>query len=377
MRRHLLGSTRWGAFLICLAILSFLASQSEALALSIDEEQKLGQEFLAQIRKSFVILDDDFANQYVNNLGQYLTRALETRPFPFRFYVIKDDTLNAFAAPGGHVFIFSGLIGEMDTADELAAVISHEIGHVSARHLSQRIAQDRKIGLATMAGMLAGVLLGGGPVGEMLMTGSMAAGIQTELHYSREDERQADQMGFKYMTEATFDPAGMITTLKKIDKERWVGGTDKVPPYLLTHPSGPERMSNLEAMVSHYHRGPMAKDAAKFEAFFPLFKTIVQAESSDPYEAEKRFRLDLEKNPSSPLPHVGLGMVYKERSEYDLAIEHFEKALAGGVTHLPILRNLGEVYQMKGQDRKAVSVLEKALEMVHKRFGRAMKRLAE
>jgi predicted Zn-dependent protease len=350
------------AALLCLLFSPVLPRQSDALALSIQEEQKLGEEFLAQIRKSFVILNDDSINRYINNLGQYLTSAVETRPFPFHFYVIKDNTLNAFAAPGGHVFIFSGLVNEMKSADELAAVLTHEIGHVAARHLSHRIEKSQKINLATMAGVLAGVLVGAGPVAEALMAGSMAAGVQAELHYSREDERQADQMGFKYMTATGFDPAGMISTLNTIEKDQWLG-TDKIPAYLLTHPTGPERISNLESMVSGYHPDPSKNTEPKrFEASFSFFKTMVQAESLDPYEAEKLFKAELEKSPKALLPQVGLGMVYMKRSEYDLAIEHFEKALEGGAAVGPVLRDLGEAYQMKGQDRKAVSVLEKALE---------------
>ena len=93
-----------------------------------------------------------------------------------------------FAAPGGHIFVFSGLIEAMDNIDELAAVICHEIGHISARHLSKRIEQSKNIGIATLAGILAAMLVGG-EAAAPIISGTLAAGMQARLYFSREDER--------------------------------------------------------------------------------------------------------------------------------------------------------------------------------------------
>lgn len=342
-----------------LSNLSFVTPKT--FGLSIEDERKLGQEFVAQIRGYFELVDDESANQFITDLGRYLTMPLETKPFPFHFYIIKDNTLNAFAAPGGHIFAFSGLIEAMDNLDELASVICHELGHVTARHISQRIEQSKKIGLATMAGILAGALIGGELAGA-IMTGSMAAGVQTQLHYSRNDERQADQLGFKYAKLAGFDPAGLISSLKKIQKGQWFG-TEKIPAYLLTHPTGPERMSNLDSMLTHFKPDPPTKETVQLRKRFPLFKTILRAKCMDSQEAERLFRLDLEKNPSSYLANFGLGIVYRNRSQYDLAIRHFRTALKEKPETIPILTNLGETYQMKGQEREALQVLEKAYDL--------------
>ncbi|MCP4669408.1 MAG: M48 family metalloprotease, partial [Deltaproteobacteria bacterium] len=109
-----------------------------AIALSVEEEKKMGREFLAKVREHFEFVEDDFASQYIGDLGQYLTAPVQTKHFPFNFYIVKDSSLNAFAGPGGHIFIFSGLVEAADRADELASVIAHEIGHVTSRHLAQR-----------------------------------------------------------------------------------------------------------------------------------------------------------------------------------------------------------------------------------------------
>ena len=210
-----------------------------------------------------------------------------------------------------------------------------------------------------MAGVLAGALIGGDAAGA-LIAGSMAAGLQTQLHYSREDERQADQLGHKYMRAAGFDPEGMLGVLNKIEKgQLW--GSDKVPAYLLTHPTGPERIANLESMLEHSEPVSPSVQTAQFRTQYPLFKTILRAMTSDFAKAEKHFKENLKGDPDNPLPHLGLGILYKARSEYDLAIQHLEKAAALKSDAIPIFRTLAEAYQMKGQDRKAVKTLEKAL----------------
>ena len=133
-------------FIIVLSLLfpPFAFLIPKTFALSIEEEKIMGREFAAQIKKQYEILDDDSANRFFNDLGHYLVTPLVTQYFPFHFYIIKDNTVNAFAAPGGHIFMFSGLIERLTTVDELSGVLCHEIGHVAARHLSKRISQSKK-----------------------------------------------------------------------------------------------------------------------------------------------------------------------------------------------------------------------------------------
>jgi predicted Zn-dependent protease len=328
-------------------------------ALSIDEEAEMGQKFLIEVRKQLEMFNDDFANEYINDLGQYLTGFLETKPFPFHFYIAQNDTLNAFAGPGGHVFVFTGLIREMDSADELAAVMAHEIGHVSARHISEQIQQSKVLTIATIAGVLASILIGG-KAGGALATGSMAAGVQKQLSYSRDDERQADELGFKYMEESGFDPAGMIRTLKKLEQAMWVDAQN-VPPYLLTHPGGPERVSTMEIMMKNYPSHSGNRATARFRQLFPFVKAVVLAKSDDPQNAERIFDKELARNPDSAVAQFGLGILYREKQEYPKALDHLEKAAAKEPEMLPIMTALAETYQLQGKDERAIRVLEKAI----------------
>jgi predicted Zn-dependent protease len=347
--------------LTSLVILFFLLAlvQPPAFAMSTEEERQAGEEFRVSVRKQLDLVQDDFANDYINDLGQYITKALETKAFPFEFYVVKDSTLNAFAGPGGYVFVYTGLIDTMDTVDELAAVMSHEIGHVSARHLAQRMEQGKTVTLAVLAGMLAGALMGG-KVGGALATGSMAAAVQKQLAYSRDDERQADSLGFKYMTESHFNPGGMATVLKKLERAA-PGGTDAVPPYLLTHPAGPERVSSIEALSSQYTPEPDSKESAEFRRLFPYFKVLCVAKSMDSQDALRYLSKEIDKNPDSPLAQFTLGVIQKESMDYSAAIEHLVKALKSAPDLSPALIELGEAYQLQGQDRRAIEVADRVL----------------
>jgi len=350
---------------LVLLLVPAVPSLPNAWALSIDEELILGKKFLAEIQKHNVLLEDDYANEYINNLGQYLLRSVKTRPFPFHFHIIKDNTLNAFSAPGGQIFFYSGLIEIMDNCDMLAGVMAHEIGHSTARHLSKRIEQNKKISLATMAGILAGAFLGG-VAANALITGSMAAGIQAQLHYSREDERQADQLGFRYATAAGFVPSALTEALKKISRGNWMD-TSKMPPYLLTHPTGPERMANLDSMAQQQQYKPTVPTAEvkRFRVSFPAFKTVIRATCVDSYDAERFFQEALKRNPGALMPHFGLGIVYMKRSEYSAAEDHLKSALRYRPHSLLILRTLGKVYQLEGKDRDAITTLKQALSLKH------------
>ncbi len=348
------------ALVSCVTLLVHF-DMSEAYDLSIEDERIAGENFLKDVRKYFDIVDDDFLDTYINDFGQYLTDSLEVKPFPFHFYIINDSTLNAFAGPGGHVFVFSGLIDMMESIDELAGVICHEIGHVSARHIAQRIEQNKKIGIVTLAGILAAVLIGGDAAAPMI-TGTAAAGVQAQLHYSREDERQADQLGFKFMEISNYHPAGMISVLQKLQQGQWPG-TDVIPIYLRTHPGGPERIARIEMMLNEYAPRGEKSDAARFRNDFPIVKTILRGKYHDPYEAEKFFRMDLAKNGTSELARLGLGLVWMRRAEYEKAVEHLKIALRARPESVPILRYLGEAYQLQGRDKEAVSALQEALEI--------------
>lgn len=346
------------AFLIAVSMLFILLSGGlRVFAMSIDEEGKLGKEFLASVR-GLPLIDDAFVNKYLSDLGNYIGQYQDSKPFALNFSIAKDSQLNAFAGPAGYVFVYAGLINSMDEVDELASVISHEIGHVSVRHLSRQAEKGKLVSIGAMAGMLAGALLGG-DAGEALMVGSVAGGTQVMLSYSRDDEREADQLGFKKAYLAGFRPESFISALKKIQQSQF--GSERIPAYLSTHPVDSERMANLEVMGRQFPEPSTTSEVQRFRRLYPLFRTIVRAQTSDPKDAERYFNSDLEKAPDSSLAHFGLGMALQNKGEYERAIEQYGIALNGMDEKTPVLRYMGETYQIKGQTGEAISTYEKLL----------------
>lgn len=351
----------WGVFpvVVCLLV-GGLVLPGKASALSLEEEAKLGKEFVADIRKQFEIVEDPYARDYINELGHYAAEAVGTSRFPFHFYLIDRNELNAFAGPGGHIFFFTGLIEAVDSVDEVAAITCHEIAHITARHLARRIDQYTKLNIATLAGMLAGILIGG-EVGQAVATGSMAAGAQAQLAFSRTDERQADQLGFSYMRESGFDPSAMVRVLNRFQASE-VYGTDRVPAYLRTHPMGPERMANIDSLLESGGRPLPTEKSESLRRRFPLFQALLKARYGDPDAAERAFRRTLEEDPEDPIAHFGLGLREKEDANYPAAEAHLRRAVALRPDLVPIRVHLGETYQLQGRYQDAIRVLEEAPE---------------
>jgi len=187
-------------FIIC-----GLLTPKTAQALTIKAENELADEFLKAVFLQYEIIKDPVINNYINKVGQKIVAKMTPQPFSYKFYMVHQDVYNAFAGPAGNIFIFSGLFEALESEDELAALLSHEIAHVSCRHISEMITQNKKTSMATMAGVVAGILVGLGgasAIGSALTIGSMAAGQSVALAYSREHEMQADQIGQTYLKAA-------------------------------------------------------------------------------------------------------------------------------------------------------------------------------
>ena len=220
-------------------------------ALTIEEERKLGDQVVREVESKFQLIRDPLILGYLNKLGQEILKQAGPQPYPFHFYLLKDPQLNAFSVPGGHVFVTTGIIGMMDSEGELAGLLGHEITHVTHHHIAKQMEQQKKIGLATLAAALLGVLAGDPRIASAAITGSMATAQTLALKYSREDEDDADNFGFKNMTKAGFDPKYMIDLLDKL--RRWGSfGSEGIPAYMQTHPLTGDRMSHVEDLIHQY-----------------------------------------------------------------------------------------------------------------------------
>lgn len=211
---------------------------------------RAGEKILLEVRKIWPVIEDRAINDYVTHVGKRILKTMESQPFDYQFYVLNTPDINAFAVPGGKVFLNSGLILMVESENELAGVMAHEIGHVVARHMAKQSEQGLKMGLAALGAILAGIFLGPQAAGALITTTTAATGTLA-LKYSRENEEEADYLGLKFMERAGYDRTGMIAMLKKMRRISGPSYSDP-PPYLLTHPAVEDRISSLEVQMLHF-----------------------------------------------------------------------------------------------------------------------------
>jgi predicted Zn-dependent protease len=336
-----------------------------ALAISIKEEEKLAREFMKYITRQYEFVSDPVIVQYVNKVGKKVLATMPPQPFGYHFYIIKEDVYNAFAIPAGHIFINSGLLAAMQSEDELAGILGHEISHVVCRHISKRIERSKKIDLATMAGMVAGIFLGAttgdATAMQTLTIGSMAAGQTASLAYSRDDESQADQLGLVLTTNAGYDPNGLLTALKRIRTKQWFGAR-QIPTYMQTHPATEERIVWIDAWTAS-HPDALKKRKPFSNEAFKRANIRLRALYGDPNIALKEFQNALARNPSDEDVIYGYGLALAQAGKRDEAVKQIKRVQVRNALDPYILTDLGRIYFLDGRYEEALGALDGAVSL--------------
>jgi predicted Zn-dependent protease len=203
------------------------------VAVTPAQERQMGAQLDRVVREHLTLIDDPFVLATVNEIGQSLVRQVEPQPFVYRFRVVVDPTLNAFAGPAGYIFFHTGLLLAAGSLDELAGVMAHEIAHAKRSHVA------RSIEKATIPDLLAKVLgLGVAVAAEEPGALIAAEGISRSLQlaYTRELEAEADEVGVAFLVRAGYDPMGMATFFERLGAEKRPELGFEVPPYLESHP---------------------------------------------------------------------------------------------------------------------------------------------
>jgi predicted Zn-dependent protease len=335
-----------------------IISPKRVSAITIQEEEELSREFMALILAHYEIIKDPLIVNYVNDVGQKIVSTLPPQPFTYHFYVIKEDTYNAFATPAGHIFVYSGLLEAMDSEEELACILAHEISHVLCRHISQKIERAEKVNIATLAGVVAGVLLGtagASAAANAVTLGSVAAGQSFALAYGREDERQADQIGLNLLRKAGYNGIGLITTLKKMRNKRWFD-SNQIPTYLTTHPASEERMAYIDTWLETHKKTENHID----DYYFNRAHTRLVAVYGDEGVALRQFESDVHNHPDDPLAYYGYGLILDRKGDHKTAEEYLKTALEKRAFDPYILKDLGRLYFLDGNYQQALGILDGA-----------------
>ncbi len=340
-------------------------SPQAAFALTASEEEELSKSILNHIYKEYEVIDDPLIVDYVNSVGNRIVAVLKDPLFDYKFNVIHVDSYNAFAIPAGYIFINSGLLNAMDNEEELAGILAHEIAHVNARHISQKIERSKKIGWATLAGMAAGVLIGvagGAEASQAVTKGSQAAGAAAALSYSRENEIQADQLGLIYLTQAGYGGEGLLKILKKMRNKQWFG-TNQVPTYMRTHPAIDERIAYLDSQLASAPKSAEQKPQQSIDDFTRA-QTYLLTQYGDESLVLRSLETQVRQNPADPMAHYRYGLILARVGRKVEAIDQLRMALEKRAFDPYILRDVGRVYYLDGQLQQSLKMLKTAQNMV-------------
>ncbi|MDR2695442.1 MAG: M48 family metalloprotease [Deltaproteobacteria bacterium] len=322
----------------------------------IKDEVEMGRKFDTLIRSQLPMIDDPEVNMYVRSIVDRLLSVLPPQPFKYTTGVIRHNTLNAFAVPGGYVYVFSGLLMNFDAESELAGVLAHELAHVTQRHVASRIERGQMLALGALLASVAGVALGGNAGGAVVM-GALTASQSAMLNYSRIDENEADHQGFQYLLKAGYDPQGMVDGFQKLRRKSWMSGGGNIPTYLSTHPDIGDRIANIAARIKSQPAGVRSRkeDGNRFQRV----KTLLLARYGDTDAARQAFA----KSPAGDcLARMGEGMIFARQNKIPEAAKAFERALQCGPDDALVLREAGIFHYGRGDQNRAGPLLLRAME---------------
>jgi len=225
----------------CVTIYNPATERKETLLLDTQDEVALGQDMDKQIQNKLKILNDLQMQNRLNYIGSKLAASSDRQDLVYHFKIVKDKELNAFAIPGGFIYVNSGLM-DIASDDELAGVLSHEIGHIAARHSVKKL--QTALGYQLIMGIALGIS------GEQTMASAMDIVFNlTSLGYGRKDELFADKLAVRYTKRAGFNPYGVVTFFEKLRKEAQAKGANYNLVFLSSHPPIEERIKKVDEEI--------------------------------------------------------------------------------------------------------------------------------
>ena len=230
------------------------------------EEYQVGQSFYWSLQQSVTLVDDPEVNSYINSLGHRLVTNSDDPGRSFTFFVVPDNSVNAFAAPGGFIGIHTGLMLTSEAESELASVMAHEIAHVTQRHILRNFERAKRMSVPMTAAMIAAALLGVADpsAGSAAIMAVQAGNVQMQLDYSRAHEAEADNLGMQTLVNAGFDPNAMPRFFERLQIAGRFYGGDQIPEFLRTHPITVSRIADARGRAANLEPRPQIRDTKKF-----------------------------------------------------------------------------------------------------------------
>lgn len=232
------------------------------------QDVQLGKEAAAQVEKTQSIIKNAQVNDYIDQLGHRLAQSPHAGDFPFSFHVIYDKNINAFALPGGPIFINTATIAAAGNEAQLAGVMAHEMSHIALRHGTHEASKGNVVNM--LAG-LAGTVTGNGLMGALAREGINLGANSVLLHYSRDAESQADYNGAQIMADAGYDPVQMAEFFQKLETN---GSDGRVAQFLSDHPSPGNRVKAVEQEVQMMSARSYTANTGQFQRIQQIVRNL-------------------------------------------------------------------------------------------------------
>ncbi len=332
---------------------------SASRSLSVTQERRLGEELIREVRQRFPLHEDPEIQFYIQDLGQRLLTRAEGPDFQYNFFVVDNHNINAFAMPGGNIGIYTGLIVRTQSESELAGVMAHEIAHVTQRHIARRIEDSRGSGLRTLGMLMAAILVGMADPelgGAAAMTG-MAGTVQEQLNYSRNHEREADNIGMRILVDAGLDPEGMPRFFERLQQATQF--QSRPPEFLSTHPVTENRIADSRARAQGYGQRNVQESA-----MYGMIRAKLLVERADNADnAIRHFRSALENDSDGRHARFGLALALTQKGDTEEAKQLINGLIDDYGEHALYFGALARAQKEAGAREEALATYELALEL--------------
>lgn len=329
---------------------------------SLEEEHRIGREFLRSVRRGAPIIDDPLLNDYVVNFTHNLAVHSDLQDYRLAFVLIDSPVLNAFAAPGGIIGVNGGLFLNAHTEGEFASVIAHELAHVSQRHFARGVEDAQRRRLPELATLLASVVLmgSGSSAGPAAVMAAQGRSIENQLRFSRQNESEADRLGLRTMVNAGYDPGDMARLFERLlEQTRF---SSRPPEFLLSHPVTESRIVDARSRAT---RMPTPQRNAATGMEYQLMRTRVEVH----YEQNKNSavieftqRLETRRDPHERrVAQYGLALAHAANRQYDESLALLDELLATESNRITYVTTKADTLISASQPQQALDYLERHL----------------
>ena len=331
---------------------------------SNDQEKIIGNEFLKQVYSQAPLISDPLIQEYSELLVYRLSEYSQVKDRNFNVLLIDDDSLNAFAAPGGVIGINGGLFLNAQNEGQFASVITHELAHLSQRHFARNILNSQDNNIASVLVMVSAVAAAVATNNPTAFMAGPAFLQQQSLRYSRLFEREADRVGFNNLINAEYDPSSMGEMFEQMAKLRRLAG-DKIPEFLLTHPISSSRVTDAFNAADQVETPFNTKDSLNYQ----LIRGRLQIRYEDiPLNSVRKIKGLLKKNPSSNENRYALSIAYKISGQHKDALKTIDSLIIENPKNLILNNTKAEILLDEGKSQDALRLVNAFLNISPKNY---------